>query len=126
MKPLQMTADELRAWRQSRPGVYKCRNGDMQPGWSQKMAAEWYGCTKRSWERYEVGAKPVPLPLIKRIAAHENSLEDILDKIFDTRADLVKRWGSPFEELEHEDSENKDITRDTRAFAERRIVPAVM
>lgn len=117
---LTMTAEELRSWRQSQPGTYKCRNGEVRPGWSQSMCADWYGCSTRSWERYETGG-PIPLPLIKRIHAHETSLEAIVDKIFDTPVELLEKWGSPFEELQDEDSEMKDITRDRRSFSERRL-----
>ncbi|MGH3428514.1 MAG: hypothetical protein ACRDQZ_13260 [Mycobacteriales bacterium] len=36
-------------------------------GWSQLRAAIWYGCSERSWRRYEAGDRPVPLPLLNRI-----------------------------------------------------------
>lgn len=37
-------------------------------GWTQRDAARWYGCSPRSWRRWELGERAVPLPLIKRIA----------------------------------------------------------
>lgn len=36
-------------------------------GWTQAEAAEWYGCTERSWRRYESCDRPVPLPLLRRV-----------------------------------------------------------
>lgn len=38
-------------------------------GWTQEQAADWYGCTVRSWQRWEAGDRRVPGPLLKRIAA---------------------------------------------------------
>lgn len=36
-------------------------------GWSQAKAAQWYGVTPRSWQRYEAGDRPIPMPLLNRI-----------------------------------------------------------
>ena len=36
-------------------------------GWTQERAAEWYGCSTRSWRRYEHGERPVPTPLVMAI-----------------------------------------------------------
>lgn len=36
-------------------------------GWTQEEAAEWFGCTARSWSRYETGARKTPQPLVNRI-----------------------------------------------------------
>jgi DNA-binding XRE family transcriptional regulator len=36
-------------------------------GMTQRQAAKWYGCTERSWQRYEAGHRSVPLPLLARI-----------------------------------------------------------
>lgn len=35
--------------------------------WTQAEAAEWYGCSERSWRRYETGERNVPQPLLNRI-----------------------------------------------------------
>jgi transcriptional regulator with XRE-family HTH domain len=35
-------------------------------GWTQEQAAAWYGCSVRSWRRYEHGG--APRPLLTRIA----------------------------------------------------------
>ena len=45
-----MTPDQLRAWRE-------------RQGATQKAAAAWYGCTERSWQRYELGERRIPRPL---------------------------------------------------------------
>jgi transcriptional regulator with XRE-family HTH domain len=44
-------ADLVRRWRERR-------------GFTQQQAAEWYGVTERSWQRYESGERPVPRPLL--------------------------------------------------------------
>lgn len=44
-------------------------NFRLAKGWTQKRAAAWWGCTERSWQRYESGERTVPGPLLKRIAA---------------------------------------------------------
>ncbi len=36
-------------------------------GWTQAEAAAWYGCAARTWRRYELGERPIPLPLLLRI-----------------------------------------------------------
>lgn len=36
---------------------------------TQSQAAEWWGVTEREWQRYESGAVPVPMPLLKRLAS---------------------------------------------------------
>lgn len=35
--------------------------------WTQRKAADWWGVSIRQWRRYENGATPVPVPLLKRI-----------------------------------------------------------
>lgn len=50
-----MTRKALLEWRRAR-------------GWTQREAAEWYGCSSRAWQRYESGEAAVPEPLAKRIA----------------------------------------------------------
>lgn len=37
-------------------------------GWTQADAAKWWGCSERTWRRYETGPGRPPLALIKRIA----------------------------------------------------------
>lgn len=37
--------------------------------WTQEQAAVWYGCTERSWRRYETGERAAPIPLLNRIRA---------------------------------------------------------
>lgn len=53
--PMQGSAVHVRAFREAR-------------GWTQERAAKWYGCTPRSWQRYESGERRVPGPLLKKMA----------------------------------------------------------
>jgi len=106
-----LTGEQLAAWRLAQPGRFIARNGENRTGWTQEQCAEWYGCNVRTWRRFESGQRPVPLPLVKRIEAYGGTLEEIIDRMFETPKDLLDKWGSPFKELEHEDSESKDITR---------------
>lgn len=41
-------------------------------GWTQEQAAAWYGCSERSWRRYETGERAVPLPLLLRMREHRD------------------------------------------------------
>jgi hypothetical protein len=43
------------------------KNG-ARKGWSQQQAADWYGVSKRQWQRWEAGTTPAPRPLINRLA----------------------------------------------------------
>jgi len=53
----------------------KVRRFRKQTGFTQKEAAKWYGCTERSWQRYEAGDRPVPTPLLHAIdRRHEHEL----------------------------------------------------
>jgi len=52
--PKLVTPTDLRAWRLAR-------------GFSQASAADWYGCTLRTWQRYESGERPIPAPLHRRL-----------------------------------------------------------
>lgn len=47
-------AARVRLWRANR-------------GFTQREAAEWYGVTERTWQRYESGERSVPRPLLRRI-----------------------------------------------------------
>jgi hypothetical protein len=49
-----MTGKQLSGWRTKR-------------GWTQEQAAAWWGCTKRTWQRYESGDLPIPDPMDTRI-----------------------------------------------------------
>ena len=111
MAEVVWTPDDLVEWRRTRPGTYEARNGETRPGWSQEMAADWYGVSTRQWQRYEAGRSPIPVPLIKRMEAYEGSFSELVDRVFETPATLLHKWGSPFPELEHEDSEMRDITQ---------------
>lgn len=55
MTPAKLTAARLRAWRDAR-------------GWTQAQAAEWYGCSEDAWRSYEIGRRPIPRPLMLRLA----------------------------------------------------------
>jgi len=35
--------------------------------WTQVAAAKWYGVDERTWRRYELGERPVPLTLLNWI-----------------------------------------------------------
>jgi transcriptional regulator with XRE-family HTH domain len=43
------------------------RNFRLLRGWTQALAAEWYGVSERTWRRYEAERAAVPKPLLKRI-----------------------------------------------------------
>lgn len=77
---LTLTGEELAAWRLAQPGEFKARNGQVVKGWSQKMAAEWYGCTERTWRMWENTGK-VPLRAVKTIVRYSSSLQSELDRI---------------------------------------------
>lgn len=77
---LTLTGEELTAWRLAQPGEFKKRNNQVVKGWSQKKAAEWYGCSERQWRRWEA-AKKVPLPVIKAVIRYGSSLQSELDRI---------------------------------------------
>ncbi len=36
---------------------------------SLNAAASWYGVTRRAWQHWEAGTRPVPSPLLNRIQA---------------------------------------------------------
>ncbi len=59
----EVTADELRAWRQ-------------KTFTSQEKAAEWYGAHPRTWQRWELGERPVPQHVVNRI----NNLDPVLGR----------------------------------------------
>lgn len=94
--------EHLIEWRLKQPGKFKARNGQIKRGWTQEQAAAWYGVSHRQWQRYENGKTPVPLHLVRRIAAHRMSFDDVLDRVLDLDQELVDKWGSPFEQLAHD------------------------
>ena len=77
---LMFTGEELVAWRSAQAGEFKARNGEMRTGWSQKMAAAWYGCSERTWRRWE-NSGVVPLRVVKTIVRYSSSLQSELDRI---------------------------------------------
>lgn len=36
-------------------------------GWTQVRAARWYGCSERTWRRWETGELGVPLAVVRRL-----------------------------------------------------------
>lgn len=46
-------------------------------GWTQAEAADWYGCSTRSWQRYESGSRRIPRPLALQIVALAVSRSDV-------------------------------------------------
>ena len=97
-----MTPEELRLWRAQRPGEYTYGNNQTRPGWSQLHSAKWYGVSERQWQRYETGESAIPLPLIKRMMAHETSFEDTILRIFETTNEKVEEYGGVLHPLAHE------------------------
>lgn len=51
------TGAELRTWRR-------------RLGWTEAMAAAWYGCTYQAWQKWE-RLDYLPLPLIRRVQDFE-------------------------------------------------------
>ncbi len=97
-----MTPADLVLWRAQQPGEYAYRNNQRKPGWSQLHAANWYGVSERQWQRYEAGTLAIPLPLIKRLMAHEGSLDDMINRLWDTTPEKVEEYGGIFPRLAHE------------------------
>jgi hypothetical protein len=75
-----MTGEELAAWRLAQPGEFKARNGQTVKGWSQKKAADWYGCGERTWRRWE-SSDEIPRKVAKAIVRYSSSLKSELDRI---------------------------------------------
>lgn len=51
----RLTPAGLRAWREARR-------------LTQEAAADWYGCSASAWQSYELGRRPIPRPLVLRLA----------------------------------------------------------
>ena len=96
-----MTPADLVLWRSQRPGEY-ARNNQRKPGWSQLRAAKWYGVTERTWQRYEAGRSAIPLTLIRRLMAHEASMDDMIGRLWETTPEKVEEYGGIFPRLAHE------------------------
>lgn len=93
---VSMTPARLRAWRRSRPGQHRARNGELRSGWTQKRAAGWYGCSPRQWRRYEAGDANIPRPLVLRVRQYGESFEEILDRLLNTTPEEIADRGGVF------------------------------
>lgn len=51
----EITGNELREWRLAQAGNFKARNGQEVDGWTQQQAADWFGCSLRTWSGWESG-----------------------------------------------------------------------
>lgn len=97
-----MTPWDLKVWRAQRPGRYKWGRSETRPGWSQKTAAEWAGCTVSAWANYEQARRKIPLLLIKRLADYPSSLSEVVDRMWMTDSDEVEENQGVHPELKHE------------------------
>ena len=87
-----MSGADLRTWRLQQNGEHKIRHS-MRDGWSQVQAAEWYGCSRRQWQRWEQAkAGHVPLHLTKALMRYGTSYHAIVDRMFDTPNHKVEEW----------------------------------
>lgn len=50
-----ITGEELREWRLAQAGTFRARNGQEVSGWTQQRAADWFGCSLRTWSGWEAG-----------------------------------------------------------------------
>lgn len=100
-----MTGGQLRIWRSQRPGTFAWKNGQTRPGWSQRQGAEWAGVCRKTWNRYENG-KTMPTLFIKRLQDYPNTLEEVVDRLFDTPSEQVEEYGGVHPELAHEPGPN--------------------
>lgn len=73
-----MTGQELAEWRLRQPGQHAYKRNQVRDGWSQKMAAAWYGTTERTWRRWEA-MDEVPEPVRQAVLRHIPKLGAILD-----------------------------------------------
>ncbi len=98
-----MTADELRLWRQQQAGDHAYKRNQRRPGWTQRRASHWYGVSERQWLRYETGESPIPLSLIKRLIAYETSFDQTVDRLFDTTPSQLEENDGIFPEMKRQD-----------------------
>lgn len=99
----QMTGGSLRLWRAQRPGRFLYKNKQTRPGWTQLKAAEWAGVTERTWRRYEMrDEQQLPRWLVNRLRDYPVSFSSVVDRLFDTDHDDIKKWGSVHPELADE------------------------
>lgn len=78
---ISMTGDELLEWRLAQAGEHKYKRNQTRGGWTQQQAADWYGCSKRQWQRWETGEADVPLPAVKAILRYSTSIQSVLDRL---------------------------------------------
>lgn len=97
-----MSPEDLRLWRQQQAGDHAFKRNQRRPGWTQRRAAAWYGCSEREWQRYEAGEINIPLPLVKRMIAYETSFDQTVDRIFDTTPDQAEEYDGIFPGLAKE------------------------
>jgi hypothetical protein len=98
-----MTAEQLRGWRTQQAGDHAYARNQRRPGWTQRRASNWYGVSKRQWERYESGECRIPLSLVKRMIAYEASFDQTVDRIFNTSAPQLEEFGGVVPELQGRD-----------------------
>lgn len=75
-----MTGQELAEWRRRQPGEHKYKRNQVRKGWSQKMAATWYGVTDRTWRGWEAMdeiPEPVRLAVMRNIKGFGNIAEGL-------------------------------------------------
>jgi transcriptional regulator with XRE-family HTH domain len=58
-----MTGAQVRRWRAA-----ELRRWRLARGWSQRQAAEWYGCSTEAWRSWEGGRRPIPAHVARRLA----------------------------------------------------------
>jgi len=80
---LSLTGTEMAAWRLAQPGKHKFKRNQVRDGWTQAMAAQWYGCSTRQWRRWETAETDVPLPVVKAILRYSSSMQSVLDRIME-------------------------------------------
>lgn len=73
-----MNGEQLKEWRLNQRGEHAYKNNQVRKGWTQAMAAAWYGCSERTWRRWEQ-MDEVPEPVMRAVQRSPASLAKVLD-----------------------------------------------